>query len=167
MNTVEAVEQVLAEPARRATSALEVAVGGGDEADVDLERRWSPPTRSNSPLLQHAQELGLHGRRQLADLVEEERAAVGQLEAPGLLAVGAGEGAALVAEQLALEQRLGQRRAVERDEGAVGARAGVMDRRGRATSLPVPLSPVMSTVVAVAATFCAASMAATNFGIGQ
>ncbi len=32
--------------------------------------------------LQDAQQLGLDGRRHLADLVEEERAAVGELEAP-------------------------------------------------------------------------------------
>ena len=44
--------------------------------------------------------------RQLADLVEEHRAAVGRLEQAGLAPDRAGEGAALVAEQLALEQRL-------------------------------------------------------------
>jgi glutamyl-tRNA reductase len=46
--------------------------------------------------------------RHLADLVEEQRAAVGGLEEADLLAIGAGERAALVAEQLALEQGLGQ-----------------------------------------------------------
>ena len=40
-----------------------------------------PPTRSNVALLEHAQELHLRARRDLADLVEEERAAVGLLEA--------------------------------------------------------------------------------------
>ena len=43
-----------------------------------------PPSRSNSPLLQDAQELGLQLERQIADLVEEDRAAVGDLEAPVL-----------------------------------------------------------------------------------
>ena len=33
------------------------------------------------PLLQHAQQLDLHGRGEVADLVQEERAAVGHLEA--------------------------------------------------------------------------------------
>jgi hypothetical protein len=37
-------------------------------------------------------------------------AAVGQLELPELLLVGVGERALLVAEELALEQRLGDRR---------------------------------------------------------
>ncbi len=45
---------------------------------------------------------------QLADLVEKDRAAGGSVEPAGLLAVGAGERAALVAEQLALDQALGK-----------------------------------------------------------
>ena len=52
-----------------------------------------PPTRPDLALLQHAQELGLEVERQVADLVEEERAAVGQLEQAGPVARGAGEGA--------------------------------------------------------------------------
>src|SRR6266545_348840 len=48
--------------------------------------------------------------------VEEERAAVGELEVAGLVAVRAGEGAAHVAEQLALHQVARQRRAVHGDE---------------------------------------------------
>ena len=39
-----------------------------------------PPTRMNLPVLEEAQELRLHGERHLADLVEEQRAAVGGLE---------------------------------------------------------------------------------------
>ena len=93
----------------RSTISREVAVGRGDDADVDLDRASVPPTRSNSALLEHAQELGLQAERQLADLVEEQRAAVGHLEAAGLLLGRAGERALLVAEQLALDQRLGER----------------------------------------------------------
>ena len=40
-------------------------------------------------VLDHAQELGLQLERQLADLVEEERAAVGELEAALALGHGA------------------------------------------------------------------------------
>ena len=71
---------------------------------------------AEAALLQHAQQLDLRRRRHLADLVEEQRAAVGQLEAALPAIGGAGEGALLVAEDLALEQRLGNRRAVDRDE---------------------------------------------------
>ena len=67
-------------------------------------------------LLQHAQELRLRGQAHLADLVEEQHAARRQLDLPGLGLLRAGERAALVAEQLRLEQLLGQRGAVQRDE---------------------------------------------------
>ena len=60
-------------------------------------------------------------QRHLADLVEEQRAAVGRFEQAALLLAGVGEGAALVAEQLALEQLLGQRRAGDVDERTVRA----------------------------------------------
>ena len=56
-------------------------------------------------LLEEAEQLGLERGRHLADLVEEDRAAVGLLEEAPLLLLGVGEGAALVAEELALEQR--------------------------------------------------------------
>src|SRR5213075_3207980 len=48
--------------------------------------------------------------------------AVRLLELPHAAREGAGEGALLVAEELALDERLGNRRAVEVDEGAVRAR---------------------------------------------
>ena len=79
-------------------------------------------------LLEHAQELGLERRRDVADLVEEERAAVRQLEAADLLRDRPGEGALLVAEQLALQQVERDGRAVELDEGAPAARAELVDR---------------------------------------
>ena len=73
-------------------------------------------------LLQHPQELHLRAERNLADLVEEDGSPVGQLEAPLLAPDRAGERAALVAEQLALEQRLSEGRTVHPDEGFVAAR---------------------------------------------
>ena len=108
---------------------------------------------SNSPLLQHAQQLRLQRERQLADLVEEERAAVGAARSgPRACSRRAGERAAHVAEELALEQRLRDRRAVDRHERAARAR-GCASWMARATSsLPVPVSPRMSTVRAVGAT---------------
>ena len=64
---------------------------------------------------------------------------------PVRVALRVGEGALGVAEQLALEQRLGHGRAVDGHEGPV-ARAGCGACSARATSsLPVPLSPVIST----------------------
>ena len=53
------------------------------------------------PLLEHAQQLRLQLDGNLTHLVEEERAAVGQLEHARAALIRAGEGAALVAEDLA------------------------------------------------------------------
>ena len=61
-------------------------------------------------LLDYLQELDLEPHRQLADLVEKQGALVGVLEATRLLLHRPGERSALVAEELALEQVLGQAR---------------------------------------------------------
>ena len=88
----------------------------------------------------------------VADFVEEQRAAVGLLEAADALLVGAREGALLVAEQLGLEQVLLQRRAVHLHEVAA-ARSELWWIAPAISSLPVPVSPRMSTVVLLFATF--------------
>src|SRR5690606_28839692 len=96
----------------------------------DLERAAATHPLE-APLLQHAEQLGLQLGAQLADLVEEERAAVGELE-PAALALGrTRERALLVAEQLALEQLLAQRRAVDRHERLRRARAPGVNRARR------------------------------------
>ncbi len=51
---------------------------------------------------------------------------MGQLEPPLALADRAGEGPLLMAEKLALEQRLGQRGTVDRDEWKLPARRGIV-----------------------------------------
>ncbi len=79
---VEAVEEVFAERAG-GDELLEVAVGRRDEAHVDADRLDAADALELA-LLQRAQELDLHLDGDLANLVEEQRAAVGELEAPGL-----------------------------------------------------------------------------------
>ena len=119
-HAVEPEVQIAAEPALL-DLALEVAVGGGDEPDIDRAR----PERAEAldrVLLEDTQQLHLDRRRELADFVEEHRAAVGALEQTDLGAARPGERALLVAEQLALEQALRQRRAVEREQRAGCAR---------------------------------------------
>src|SRR5947209_1107284 len=74
------------------------------------------------PLLQESQQLRLRGERHFADLVEEQRAALTRLDEAGAVAIRAGERAAHVAEKLAFDQRLGERRAVDRRERLVAPR---------------------------------------------
>src|SRR5690606_23368371 len=81
-------------------------------------------------LLQDPQELHLGRERQLADLVEEERALVRLLEEPSLVGDRVGERAAPVAEELALEERLGDRAAVHGHEAPLLAGAAYVERAG-------------------------------------
>ena len=67
-------------------------------------------------LLQRAQQLDLHLYRYLADLVEEQRAAVRELEAPRFARHGARERPTLVSEKLALDELLRDGRTVDLDE---------------------------------------------------
>src|SRR5207253_1219460 len=95
----EAEIEVLAEAAV-VHLALEASVRRGDDADVDLTGARLPDA-ADLLRLERAQELRLHLERQLADLVEENGAALGRLERAHPIAVGAGERAAHVPEQLA------------------------------------------------------------------
>ena len=104
-------------------------MGGGQHAHVHRDGLVAAQPL-DVPLLQHAQQLGLGARGQVADLVEEDGAAVGLLEAADAPGLGAGEGAALVAEQLALQQRLGNGGAVDGDERLVGAVAVLVEGAG-------------------------------------
>src|SRR4029453_8978923 len=79
---------------------------------------------------ERAQDLRLQAERQVADLVEEQRPAVRQLEASGLPCHGPGERSLLVAEELGLEQRLGNCGTVDRDKGGFSTRAERMERAG-------------------------------------
>ncbi len=128
---VEAVVEVFAEGRLRRLGdhSREVAVRGRHEADVHANR-----PRAAQPLelllLQNAEQLGLEFRRDVADLVEEQCPLVRQLKAAHLLADGAGEGALLVAEQLALQEAGGDGGAVELDERALAAGAQVVKGPG-------------------------------------
>ena len=122
VDDVEPVEQVLAERALR-DHVAQVAVGRGDDADVDAAAGAIGADLLQLAGLEEAQQQALHAQRHLADFVEEDRAAVGHLELARLVAIGAGEAALDVAEQLRLEQRLGQAGAVDGDEVVVLARA--------------------------------------------
>ena len=83
--------------------------------------------RVNFLLLDEAEQLGLEVEADIADLVEEERAAVGGADDAGERRVGAGEGALAIAEELALEHVVRNRGAVEGDERAIGALGRAMD----------------------------------------
>jgi hypothetical protein len=95
-NHVHAIVELLAELSPR-NGVAEVAIRGRDEAHVHVDHRRAAHA-PDLPLLQRAQQLDLKRRRQLRDLIEEQRAAVRDLDQPRLRPVGSGERAFLVAE---------------------------------------------------------------------
>ena len=82
------------------------------------------------PVFEHTQQLCLHGHRHLADLVKEQYAAVGLLEQTGTVTLRARERPLGVAEQLALEQRVGDGRAILGEERPALAGAVSVNRPG-------------------------------------
>ena len=108
---VEPVKQVLAKGSLL-HHLRQVAVGGGHDARLD-GHAVGGAHRPHFLLLQGAQQLGLQIERELADLVEKDRAALRRNQQPVFRPVGAGESALHIAEQLALDQRRHQRPAID------------------------------------------------------
>ena len=115
------VVEVLPERAAR-DHPLQALVGGRDHADIhpDIPRRADG---LHLPLLKDPQEARLDRGARGADLVKEDRAAVGRLEEAVLAGDRPGEGAFLVPEELGLQQRLGDRPAAHRHERLAAAAA--------------------------------------------
>ena len=118
---VQPEEQILAEVAV-GHRVLEPAVGGRHDAHVDPLRGLGAEALEVTGL-ERAKELGLRVCAEVADLVQEQRAQMSQLESAQAALGRAGEGAALVAEHLGLDQVAGDGGAVDRDERA-GRSAG-------------------------------------------
>jgi hypothetical protein len=98
---VQSVKQILAEPAR-ANLFGQILIGGGKDPNVDLARDVVADTLVLA-LLQHPQELGLQFKGKVANLIEKDSAAVGDLEPARPIAHRAGERTPHVAEELAFE----------------------------------------------------------------
>ena len=84
--------------------------------------------RMNLAAFEEAQELRLDGRLELADLVEEQRAALGRADDARKRVDRAGERAAPVAEELALDELARHGGAVERHERSALDRAVLVDQ---------------------------------------
>jgi hypothetical protein len=128
LDDVEPIVEVLAEAAGLHLR-LQVAVGGGDDAgqnsDVGLAAH-----APDLPLLEGPEQLHLDRRRQVADLVEEQRPRARHLEEARLGLAGTREAPLLVAEELALEEPLWNGAAVDGHEGLVAAVPAGVDGPG-------------------------------------
>src|SRR5262249_7285426 len=125
---IEAVEKIGAKSPRD-RHLLEVAIRRRDDAHVDAQGARASDGLDLA-LLEDAKKLDLEVEGHLADLVEEDRAAVGELEASVAALSGAREGTALVAEELAFLKAGGDGGAVHSDERSLRARTAAVDRAG-------------------------------------
>ena len=123
-------EKKVGTQALEANGLLQVAIAGGEHAHVRVQESLGAQ-RAVDLLLEETQKFRLDTEPQGIDLIQEERAALGQRDQPFAAAVGVGERAPLVAEHFILEQKLRQRAAVDRDEGPRAAPAELMDGSGR------------------------------------
>ena len=119
----ESIVEILAERPRRG----QIAVRRRDHSHVHANRRRAPHTLELL-LLQRAQELRLELEVHLGDLVEQQGTTVRSLERSLDALHRAREGTALVTEQRALHQTVGQGSTVQLDERLVAAIALVVDR---------------------------------------
>ena len=108
---------------------LGILVGRSDEPDVGADRLGAADL-DELAALDHAQQLGLQRRAELAQLVDEERAGIGLREDAFAVLDGAGEGAAHVAEQLTLREILGHGRAIEGHQRGIAPVADRVDGAG-------------------------------------
>jgi len=125
---VQAVKEVAAKGAL-GDKLCEVLIGGGDNADVHALGAVAAEA-FEFLLLEDAKEFGLEFQGKVADFIEKESAAVGELEAANFLADGAGESAALVAEEFGFEKAAGNGGAIDFDEGAIATRTEIVDGAG-------------------------------------
>src|SRR5688572_12728979 len=113
---VQACIQVFTESAVR-DGAFERRLGGHHDAQIDAHRAGIPERREFT-FLQHAQEPALYRRAQLEHLVQKQCSAIRGPDVADLAALRTREGPAPVAKELAFDQRLRERRAVDRDKAA-------------------------------------------------
>jgi len=106
---VDAEVEVLSKPSL-ADFLLEGTHRRRNDPRIDIDRPVGTES-FNLSLLQHPQELDLEGQRQLPNLIKEQGATTGRLEAADASFAGSGERALLVAEELGLDQGFGQRSA--------------------------------------------------------
>ena len=126
LNDLEPVEKVSAK-SLLGHHAHQIPVGGGDHSDVHRDA-LVPSHPCELPILEEAQQFGLHLERQLSHLVEQERAAVCYFQPSQPPFLRPGEGSPLMAEHFTLEERDRYPGTIDHSEGLRGPRAAGMDQ---------------------------------------
>jgi hypothetical protein len=107
------IQEIFPEGAGR-NQFRQVAIGRRDHPDIHDRRRPIGADGVNLAVLEEPQQRALHPGRHLAQFVEKERSPMRKLQLAARVAIRAGEASLHVAEQLRLEERLGNPGAVHR-----------------------------------------------------
>src|SRR5213078_1162939 len=126
----------------------------------------APADALEAVLLEEAEQLALQLGREVAHLVQEDRAAARGLEPPRLVLPRAGEGALHVSEEFALE-RCSARLVHEMVTNGPAWRGLQACMAAASTFFPVPLSPVSSRVASEAAAWRAVASARAMAGLAD
>src|SRR5436309_28744 len=102
VHNIDAVEQIFTE-ITDGDLFFQITVGSKDEADVHLFIQLAA-NAAELAVLQYLEELGLDAGIEFADLIEEERPAIGPFNASRFGGYGPGERAFLVSKKLAFQQ---------------------------------------------------------------
>lgn len=105
-----------------------IALGRAHDTDIDGYDAIAADPHDLVPF-DRAQQANLHARRDVDDLVEEQRSGMRQLEQARFSAPsGARERTFLISKKLALQKGFRQRGAIDGEKRLVGARAAIVDR---------------------------------------
>src|SRR5579863_1702226 len=125
---IEAEIEIAAEGALH-DGLLQIAVGGGEDSNVDWDTA-SAADWTNFLFLDRPQHLRLQIDGEFSDFVEEDGSTFCHGHQSVFRLVGAGERTLNVAEQFALDQRGDERSAVDGNEGFVAEGTGIVDGPG-------------------------------------
>ena len=118
----------------------QIFVGGAEQSNVHAALGLAAHT-ADLPSFEDAKQARLQIGRELGDLVEKERAAVRLLEGPAMGLDRAGERAALVPEELALDELARKATSIDWDERAFLPRPALVQRLGDVLFSDAGLSP--------------------------
>src|SRR5580700_7680941 len=122
---LKAIEEVLTKAASF-DRGDQIGVAGGDHPRVDPGGTVGADG-ANNPVLEHSQQLGLERQGHLADFVEKDSPVICRAEETVTGTGGPGEGPTLVPEHFGLEQLMGNRRTIDRNEGAIAPPGKIVD----------------------------------------
>lgn len=125
---VDAVNQVFAEQVL-GSQLVNRHVGSRNEADIHWYRRIGAE-RNDLPVLQHGKQLGLHGRRNIANLIQKQSASRSGFKTAGPIFFGIRKSTFFVAENLTFKKRFGEGRNVYTYKGFAGTKGLLVQRAG-------------------------------------